>query len=120
MVERVNILGTDYDVFYRKYEDDPVFESDDCCGYCDADIRVIVVGDLSTFKNWSTASAICLANAEKETLRHEIVHAFFNESGLQGSAGSVKGSWAHNEEMVDWFAIQGPKIYKAWQDANAL
>jgi hypothetical protein len=29
-------------------------------------------------------------------------------------------SWATNEEMVDWIAIQGPKIYSAWKDASAL
>lgn len=24
------------------------------------------------------------------------------------------------EEIVDWIAIQGPKLYKAWQEADAL
>lgn len=23
-------------------------------------------------------------------------------------------------EMVDWFALQGPKIHKAWQEAGAI
>lgn len=24
------------------------------------------------------------------------------------------------EELVDWIAIQGPKIYKAWQEVGAM
>ena len=56
----------------------------------------------------------------KEVLCHEIVHAFFNESGLQDNSFGIDNSWARNEEMVDWIAIQGAKIYKAWQDADAL
>jgi len=33
---------------------------------------------------------------------------------------SSNGAWARNEEMIDWFALQGPKILKAWQEAGAL
>ena len=36
----------------------------------------------------------------KKVIRHELVHAFLFESGL-----SVN-SWADNEEIVDWIAIQ--------------
>ena len=55
----------------------------------------------------------------KQTLRHEIVHAFLGESGLSNNSNSID-AWARNEEVVDWFAIQGPKIYKAWQEAGAV
>lgn len=56
----------------------------------------------------------------KKILRHEIVHAFLNQSGLSENAGIYKSAWSINEEMVDWFAIQGTKIYKAWKEAGAL
>ena len=26
----------------------------------------------------------------------------------------------HCEEMVDWFANQGPKIYKTWEECSCL
>ena len=52
-------------------------------------------------------------------LRHEIIHAFLNESGLSDSSNSVE-AWAKNEEMVDWFAIQSPKIFKVFQDLDIL
>ncbi len=55
----------------------------------------------------------------KATLRHEIVHAFLGESGLSANSNE-SDAWARNEEMVDWFALQGPKIYKAWQEAGAV
>lgn len=61
-----------------------------------------------------------VAAAQKETLRHEIVHAFFNESGLADSSSTVEGAWAKNEEMVDWIALQGPKLCAAWKEAGCL
>lgn len=56
-----------------------------------------------------------LARYRRETLRHEIIHAFLNESGL----GTCSG-WARNEEMVDWFAVQMPKLVKAFASAGCL
>ena len=58
--------------------------------------------------------------SEQQTLRHEIIHAFFDESGLQASSMQYDGAWSRNEEMVDWFAWIGPKIYKAWVEAGAI
>jgi hypothetical protein len=37
------------------------------------------------------------------------------ESGLNASSNSVEG-WARNEEMVDWFAIQMPKLIKTFRE----
>lgn len=47
-------------------------------------------------------------------IRHELVHAFLFESGL-----SVN-SWADNEEIVDWIAIQFPKLQAGFNAVNAL
>ena len=47
--------------------------------------------------------------------RHEIIHAFLFESGL-----AENSAWAQNEEMVDFFAIQFPKLLKAFETAGAL
>ena len=52
-------------------------------------------------------------------LRHEIIHAFLFESGLE--CNSLKTyNWAENEEMVDWFAIQSPKIFILYKELNIL
>ena len=57
---------------------------------------------------------------QKTVLRHEIIHAFLFESGLAGSCNVWDGSWAENEEMVDWIAMQLPKIIQACKEADAL
>lgn len=51
---------------------------------------------------------------------HEITHAFLDESGLQHCSSVPMGAWARHEEMVDWIAIQFPKIMKAFQEVGAL
>ena len=49
----------------------------------------------------------------RKVLRHEIIHAFLNESGLRENS-----EWAYNEEMIDWLAIMIPKINKCFEDSN--
>ena len=56
-----------------------------------------------------------LADYKKQVIRHEIIHAFVFESGLDTCS-----DWAKNEEMVDWIAIQFPKLLKAFKEADCL
>ena len=53
----------------------------------------------------------------RKVTRHEIVHAFLIECGLDESSAEMP-AWARNEEMVDWFARLGPRIGKAWEAAG--
>lgn len=116
----VNILGTEYSVTVKKYDEDEVFKRRSICGYCDSWTKQIVVCDMSTYKGWEYDLPETIATAQKETLRHEIVHAFLDESGLGDSSNAVDCAWSKNEEMVDWIAIQGPKILRAWQEVGAV
>ena len=116
----VNILGAEYTVTIKKYSEDDVFERRSIDGYCDSWAKEIVVCDMATYKGWENEPPETIATAQKETLRHEIVHAFLSESGLADSSNAIDCGWAKNEEMVDWIAIQGPKIWKAWQEAGAV
>lgn len=50
---------------------------------------------------------------------NEILHAFLYESGLRENSRGCT-AWAENEEMVDWFAIQIPKIVKVYKELNIL
>lgn len=84
----------------------------------DAEIRR--KGDGYIVKGWENEPVETAKAAQKQTLRHEIVHAFFSESGLSDSGLSYEGAWCKNEELVDWIAWQGPKIQKAWEMANAI
>lgn len=117
---KVNILGTEYTILIKKYDEDEVFERRSIDGYCDGYAKQIVVCDMHTYRGWEHEAEETIVECQKATLRHEIVHAFFNESGLMDSAFPYEGAWAKNEEMVDWLAIQIPKIHKAYQEAGCL
>lgn len=116
----VNILGTPYEIIVKKYDEEKEFERLSIYGFCDGYAKEIVVCDMSTYEGWENDTEKNITAAQKQTIRHEIVHAFFYESGLWNNSLGIDNSWAKNEEMVDWIAIQGEKIYKAWQEANAL
>ena len=116
----VNILGTSYEIVVKKYDEEEAFDRRSIAGFCDGYAKEIVVCDMHTYKGWENEAEKTVAAAQKQTIRHEIVHAFFDESGLMDSSSMVDCPWSKNEEMVDWIANQGMKIYKAWQDANAL
>ena len=107
----VNILGTEYIILKRSERDDKRLNN--CDGYCDWTTKQIVV-EQEMYGNLGDMDCYM-----KKVLRHEIVHAFAIESGLHESSLETD-SWAANEEMIDWFAMQGPKIYKAWKEADAL
>ena len=115
----VNVMGTKYKILKKKYSEDPYFASAGCDGYCDFNTKSISICDLSTYPGFERMSKEYCENSNKQTLRHELVHAFLYESGLDSCSNHIN-SWARNEEMVDWFAIQGPKIYDAWVKAKAI
>lgn len=118
--KEVHILGECYKIRFAKYEDDAYLKDNDLCGYCDLVERVIVIAYSNTVPGREDSPLTVHILSERKTIRHEIVHAFLMESGLDSDSISLNSSWARNEEMVDWFAIQGPKIMKAWQEADAL
>ena len=103
---KVNILGVPYTIQYKSPAEDKFLR--ECDGYCDKSSHKIVVntenGDLEDFPRY-----------QKQCLRHEIIHAFLFESGL-----AENSEWAQNEEMVDFFAIQFPKLMEAFKNADAI
>lgn len=109
---KINILGTEYTIQKHLGQDDERLNG--CDGYCDWTTKNIVLAQNVEGSNLGDMTCYM-----KKVLRHEIIHAFFLESGLHECSGET-AAWAANETMVDWFARQGPKIYKAWQEAEAL
>lgn len=102
---KVNVLGTEYtivtDASMEKY---PNLEGTD--GYCDYSTKEIVVrekddedelGDFTAFIN--------------KVMRHEIIHAYFYESGLY---------FDQTEMMVDWIAIQIPKMSQLFDEIEVM
>ena len=116
----VIINGTKYRIVKKKYDEDDAFDRSGIDGYCNRWQKLIVYCDMSTYPDWQHEPEETVKLCEKHTLRHEIVHAFLNESGLSDSSLVSGNGWATNEEMVDWIASRGPLIYKAWREAGAL
>lgn len=79
-----------------------------------------MIGDTSEEEFFGVMSEEEQKIQTKRILRHEIIHAFFNESGLQDDSSNIDCGWAVNEEMVDWIAIQFPKMVKAFEEADCL
>ena len=107
----IDVLGTEYTVLELSADEDPFLKK--CDGYCDKTTKKIVVkiedaenelGDYSVYR--------------KKIIRHEIIHAFLFEIGLHENF--KHDTFGHDETMVDWFAVQFPKLLKAFKDADAI
>lgn len=94
----INVLGTTY--YIRR----GVSTTDDvrllkCHGYTDFTTKNIVV---SAFGDEFPMGVGDIESYEKKVVRHEIVHAMLTESGLL--------SYSDDETIVDWVALQYPKL----------
>ena len=108
---KIDVLGTEYTIEFRERNTDKLLLNG-VDGYCDHSGKLIVInttqdGDLLNFKAY-----------KKQVLRHEIIHAFLNESGL--SADLEHKPQGHEESVVDWIAIQFPKLLNAFKEAQAI
>ena len=115
-MQKVNILGTEYTICFGKESDFPNLKDND--GYTDTSSKEIIIDDMSVHEGDVSAKRNIDAY-KNQVLRHEIIHAFLAESGLDGN-GHASDHWEFNEEMVDWFAIQSPKIYKVFAELDLL
>ena len=113
-MKTINILGTDYTIEYKKENEDNILK--DSNGYCDITSKRIVI--LSEKRE--TDEIDNFKYLQDKTFRHELIHAFIFEGGLFTNTYNTEGGWAKNEEMVDWFAIQAPKIYKVFKELNLI
>ena len=102
----VSILGTQYKILIIP-EGDYRYKRD-ADGWCDSSSKELL---LFNFKQ-DLDSKRDLAEYQKQVLRHQIIHAFLFESGLNINSGR-SNSWATNDEMVDWMAIQEPKLHSS-------
>ena len=118
--KQVNILGTKYRIEIHKMSKDKYMKDKGFAGYCSEERKLIVIADMSEKEYFGGLDEIEKEIYARSCLRHEIVHAFLNESGLSDNANQINCAWAKNEEMVDWIALQGAKIYRAWQEAGAI
>lgn len=121
-LKNIDVLETTYVIDYRTEEEDPGLV--DCLGYCDKYLKLIVIDDSSKdetkemdkecdTKQW-TQSYEAL---QKKVLRHELTHAFVTECGLSECSNL---QWVNNEEVIDFLAINAPKLVNLYKKAGAL
>ncbi len=93
----IDVLGTEYTVVLK----DDLGEFD---GLCETEEKMISIKSDPEFSEMYN----------KRVLLHEIIHAFLYESGLDSE------TWAVNEEMVDWMALQFLKINEAYLEGSEI
>lgn len=102
----VNILGTEYVI-----ETDDGIIKDGADGFCypySNRIKIRPTENMLDDDNTKEEKERCF----KETLSHEVIHAYFRESGLY--------SYMKDEVLVDWIAVQMPKMVKTFQELDIL
>lgn len=106
---KVNVLGTEYDVEILSQRDESmdVLES---VGYTDCSVKKIRVLDVT--KNTDLSQQEDREKYQNLILRHELIHAFLYESGIGF------GMQFHNEELVDWLAMQFPKMTEVFDETE--
>ena len=102
---KINILGTSYEIIRQTEEENQKLK--DANGLCEIYSKKIVLREIdeddpNCYEN--------IAAWKNKTFRHEIIHAFFAESGLRNNC-----AYAEDEELVDWIAIQFPKILQVFE-----
>lgn len=103
---KVSILGVEYTIFLETTESDKPFMrgNDGVTDFTTKEIFISVINDGDPM-NMQDMNAY-----EESTIRHEIIHALLFESGLDHNT-----QWARNEEIVDWIAIQFPKMAQIFE-----
>ena len=112
---KANILGTEYKIFIKSEEEEPRLKNN--WGLTDVYTKEIMIAN--DCEKETDESCRNLVEFKNKIIRHEIIHAFLYESGMKECSNATR-SWVENEEMVDWFAIQMPKIVKVYKELNIL
>lgn len=103
---KINILGTEYEIA----EDSGLCRTD-FDGICKNYVKSVQTRELENMLDQDSTEREKRVRLE-EVLRHELVHAFFFESGLN--------EYSEDEQLVNWIAIQFPKMLKAFQEADCI
>ena len=104
----MNILGIDCKIKENcNIEDYKALENNEA--YTDVTTKEIIISEYGTDNN----NVKDLSKHINKVKRHEIIHAFLYESGLDCNT-----DWATNEEIVDWIAIQYPKLKEIYKTLN--
>ena len=104
--KKIQVLGTEYEILVETADDNSKLE--DANGLCEFWSKKLIIDiakpERTTYEN--------LEAFNKKVLRHEIVHAFLGESGLK--------EYMADEVLVDWIAVQFPKMLNVFEELDIL
>lgn len=107
---KIDILGTEYNIRKLTEQEYPKLKLSDANGIAELYNKELII---NSEMNQDTGTEYAnFPEYEKKVIRHEIVHAFFHESGLL--------DYCSDEVLVNWMALQVPKMFKAFEQANCL
>ena len=106
-MKKINILGTEYELAINDSECMKK-NADGLCNFYDKKILFRSADNLLEPDSSSETKEI----RQQEVKRHEIIHAFFEESGLV--------DYANNEQLVEWIAVQFPKMLEVFKETNSI
>lgn len=107
---RINILGTDYKLKTMSEDQYPKLKLISAYGLCEQYTKELIINKRMDEKEEKDVEL--LHKAKEKVIRHEIVHAFIHESGLS--------EYFHDETIIEWLAVQIPKIAKAMKEVGVL
>ena len=113
--KEIEVLGTLYKIIFINDNEEQRLKEN--WGFTDFHTKEIFIHD--DIEEETKDSCKNLIDFKNKVIRHEIIHAFLYESGLRENSNKIY-AWAENEEMVDWFAIQSPKLYKVYKELDIL
>jgi hypothetical protein len=102
MTDSIDILGTKYKFNVVKDEDFPRSAEGSDGGLTKYYDKEIIINGSTKYES---------IEDYKRIIRHEIIHAFFFESGLS--------EYTNNEQLVDFLAYQIPKMVKIFEKAES-
>lgn len=102
---KIFVNGVTYEISYHYDTED--IKLKDMDGYCDCTSKQIVIRKLTKEQTCEIDNCRDMDAYFNKVLRHELVHAMLYESGLHVLS---ENAWAVNEEIIDWMAIQIPKL----------
>ena len=108
MKDSINVLGQEYALCAGTPEQYP--HLNDATGYTDLYAKKIVV-DVHYYEKGTGYKTENPARALNKVYRHEIVHAFFKESGMDYLFDTAD----EEELMVNWVAEQFPKLQEIFE-----
>ena len=100
----VNVLGTEYQIIFKSEMPEGLKESE--LGKIVLEHKWIILEDADNDR-WIRG-----ADHHKQILTHELIHAFLFESGLEAIC--------RDEQIVNWIAIQFPKILNTVTEAERV